>query len=81
MVRYESHHACQSFCLSVQTAAISSPAPSAAFSKKGSLLTGWILHALIATSFDLFASIANRHKKAHRVMGLFIGPLVVYISA
>ena len=37
--------ACQSFCLSVQTAAISNPAPSAATSRAGSLLTNQILQA------------------------------------
>ncbi len=51
--------ACQSFCLSVQTAAISNPAPSAASARAGSLLTGQILQA------------ARDHRLVDKTRGLY----------
>jgi hypothetical protein len=62
-VQFDVHAACQSFCLSVQTAAISGPAPSAAFSKESSLLNAVILHAQNATFSNLIAAVMRQRKK------------------
>ena len=59
-------HACQSFCLSVQTAAISRPAPSAAFSWESSLLTGWNSNAGgwgASCAFVFLASVASMSRQ------------------